>query len=961
MSAHEDVRSRVLRVLPEAASGAVQVLVEMTTAPGDFPQHVELELRARPLALGARLPEAGVRRPPAIASARRRVTLTEETSRVAMTIQVPGHRRWSPDEPWRYLLGVRVHDSERAEVADDERSFGFRDIRFDADGLHIDDERMHIKGVLYQPHYISLGGLAPPAEELEAEVQSMLDTGFNLVRAHVRPAPPAFLDAADRLGLMVLEEPAIGWVNDSDKLEGWLKEEIAWMVRRDHHHPSIVMWCVLNELSGDAYLYGESLVKFLAQRDPTRPILEDSGGFFRSHYQPVGAEPMQPMLDEHAYPPCPIPWGERERLRTMGHETGPALVSEFGYGMLMDTEEYVAEFARRGVLGSERDIFVAMRERTMSALATGETWSEDAWLNESAAIHADMTADMVELLRANADLDGLVYTQWQAVHSEASAGLLEPWGQSRDTHEAMTHALRPLQVTVLPSKASVRQGELQRVDVAVVNDTGAPVYGEVVVEADTAVRAADGTRGRGFGYQEFPPGVTQLSEEGFQMEQAGEVVFRGYLAGEAGELLESSRPVRQTVVPAAPASWQVPLKGGQTIAVELVVPDADPGILAFAERENFGVRALRSNQESIPVALMAVDGSDSLGTGLTSSERVRLWRQVYEGGSLIVLLNDLPQDHIGRIAGSPRGLRTYPQLPVRVGVGLSTGNFIGRCDAGLVADGGFRPGDVPGFVFEAEGSTVEERVPDDGTPRLFLSHEASFSPVAMLMGRLPARSRSAAITLNHYRQRVGSTIASVPFGKGQVVFVGLPLLEPIAGGPDPLRDRLLAQLVIRLATEARHRERPDPGRPLPLDERQLATYALGMERLARVSAMADRFSFILAGSTARSNVVVDALIRRDQGLAALFEGNEGAWEHLQASLEDVWAGDVPAFVEREEQVLAKLKAVIMKGSPEARELGSRAVVPWGHGVVAFIQGDPERAHELLDAADALLGPGISDP
>ncbi len=951
---HADVQGRIERVVPDPETGRVHVDVSLRAPDDGRSRHVEVELRARPLALRSALPEGDDFRPPALAMARHRVNVHEGRAEISMTVDVPGHQLWEPESPWRYLMGLQVHGDARAEQADDERPFGFRTVQLGTDGFILNGIRRSLLGVLYQPHYVGLGGLYPSSDFLRQEVQQMLEVGFNLVRAHVRPAPTAFLDACDRYGLMVLEEPSIGWVDMSPKLEGWLKDEVEWMVRRDQHHPSIVMWGVLNELSGDAHLLGWPVTQHLVSLDATRPVLEDSGGFFRSRYVPAGGDALELMLDEHIYPPCPIPFAERERMLGLSAPEGPVFVSEFGYGALLDTEADVAEFESRGVLGVERNTFDAMRIRTRASVAARDTWDELAWRDSAQAVHAGMTADMVELLRANPRLVGSVYTQWQSVSSEASAGLLEAWGDPRPAYDAMAKALAPLQLTVLPAQASCTVGELQRVDVAVVNDTGAALEGSVVLNATGAVRHVDGAVGRGFDWQVFPPGVTRLSEEAFRMSEPGTVEFRAYLADASGEVMVASRAKTQVVVSEAPKERRVMWgPDGDFKRVRLVLPEGSAALTAFAQREGFGLSTLLDPEEAIPV--VAIEQPLELGDSVSAEDLLRIWRTVWEGGLAVVFMGDLPHDHIGRIAGSRRGVRLLPHLPVRLGVGLAAGNFMGRTHAILERDEPHQPGALLPMAFERPRGE-EPRIPEDSHPRLLQSDEASLAPGAMLVGAPPERTRAAAITLNHFRQKMGTSVAAVPYGKGQLLFVGMPLLEPVAGAPDARRDRVLADLILSLAHEA-YLSMPDAAsraRPLPLDERQLATYAEHMSRLSRLCAVADRYSFVTFGAMAPRSLVTDAIVRRDQALARVFHEEEQAWELLEQAFTGTWSAETEHFVEREEQTLAQLKQLILKATAEARGLGARVVHEWGHGVMGWIRGDPAEAHARLDFAEELL-------
>ena len=226
----------------------------------------------------------------------------------------------------------------------------------------------------------------------------------------------------------------------------------------------------------------------------------------------------------------------------------------------------------------------------------------------------------------------------------------------------------------------------------------------------------------------------------------------------------------------------------------------------------------------------------------------------------------------------------------------------------------------------------------------------------MIVGALPDSTRAAAITVNHFRHRAGSVICSMPYGRGRILFVGLPLLDPIAGEPDPLRDRMLSGLIESLAMEVRlgGPSAESTARPLALTDAQMAEYAEGMEHLTRLSALGDRYSFITSGRMAPAELALGAVVIRDRGLAGVFQEREDAWETLRSAFDGSWSEETAAFVNREESILEQLKEVISGATPEVRVEAAQVVQEWGYGVMAWIHGDHEEANARMDAADALL-------
>ncbi len=104
---------------------------------------------------------------------------------------------------------------------------------------------------------------------------------MNAVRMSHYPPDPAFLDAADELGLYVLDELA-GWQGFYDTPTG--ARLIGQMIRRDLNHPSILFWDNGNEGGWNTDNDGE-----FARWDPQRrPVLHPwaiHGGINTDHYE----------------------------------------------------------------------------------------------------------------------------------------------------------------------------------------------------------------------------------------------------------------------------------------------------------------------------------------------------------------------------------------------------------------------------------------------------------------------------------------------------------------------------------------------------------------------------------------------------------------------------------------------------------------------------------------------------
>jgi beta-galactosidase len=113
-------------------------------------------------------------------------------------------------------------------------------------------------------------------------VELLKAAGMNAVRTAHNPPSSAFLDACDRLGLLVLDEPFDVWKAHKVKFDygsdfdEWWKQDVSSMVLRDRNHPSIVIWGIGNEIPELEVDNGAALGKLIADQvrtlDNTRPL-----------------------------------------------------------------------------------------------------------------------------------------------------------------------------------------------------------------------------------------------------------------------------------------------------------------------------------------------------------------------------------------------------------------------------------------------------------------------------------------------------------------------------------------------------------------------------------------------------------------------------------------------------------------------------------------------------------------
>ncbi|MDR3717841.1 MAG: glycoside hydrolase family 2 TIM barrel-domain containing protein [Bryobacteraceae bacterium] len=202
-------------------------------------------------------------------------------STVALTLPVTAPKLWSPRKPQLYRAEVEIVSGgtvlDRVSVP-----FGIRSIEVDAErGLRINGEVIKLKGGCLHHDNGVLGSAAIDRAE-ERRVELMKQNGFNAIRTSHNPPSPAFLDACDRLGMVVIDEAFDMWKrpkNPEDyhvSFEEWSERDIESMVRRDGNHPSVVFWSIGNEIPERGDPEGVAIAARLAaavkRLDSSRPI-----------------------------------------------------------------------------------------------------------------------------------------------------------------------------------------------------------------------------------------------------------------------------------------------------------------------------------------------------------------------------------------------------------------------------------------------------------------------------------------------------------------------------------------------------------------------------------------------------------------------------------------------------------------------------------------------------------------
>lgn len=191
---------------------------------------------------------------------------------------------WSPSSPTLYSAVSKIYEGN---VLKDEYTtpFGVRSIEIiPGKGFFLNGEHTYFRGVCNHHDLGPLGGIANEAG-IRRQIRLLKDMGCNAIRtSHNMPAPE-LIRACDEMGMMVMVESFDEWKapkmdNGYHKFfDEWAEKDLVNLLHQFRSNPSVVMWCVGNEVPdqwpGNP---GVKLARFLQdichREDPTRPVTQ---------------------------------------------------------------------------------------------------------------------------------------------------------------------------------------------------------------------------------------------------------------------------------------------------------------------------------------------------------------------------------------------------------------------------------------------------------------------------------------------------------------------------------------------------------------------------------------------------------------------------------------------------------------------------------------------------------------
>jgi beta-galactosidase len=175
------------------------------------------------------------------------------------------------------LVGGKAVDATTA-------AFGIRELKFSVEnGFTLNGVSVKLRGGCMHHDNGPLGSAAIDRAE-ERRVELMKASGYNAIRTSHNPPSSAFLDACDRLGVLVLDEAFDCWEKGKNPedygkyFDDWWQRDLDAMILRDRNHPCVILWSIGNEIPQRAeergYVIAKQLSDEIRRLDPTRPVTE---------------------------------------------------------------------------------------------------------------------------------------------------------------------------------------------------------------------------------------------------------------------------------------------------------------------------------------------------------------------------------------------------------------------------------------------------------------------------------------------------------------------------------------------------------------------------------------------------------------------------------------------------------------------------------------------------------------
>lgn len=348
------------------------------------------------------------------------------------SIELPGCKLWSPEEPNLYELKINAGEDEIQSY------FAMRKFSLgqDSEGtvrIMLNNKPYFMNGLLDQGYWSDGMYTAPSDEALIYDIQTMKDLGFNTLRKHIKIEPLRWYYHCDRLGMIVwqdmvngggrysfaaigalptaalfLHSKHIAHVEDDERHRKFYARDdkagieeyysdAEGMIEHLYNVPSLALWTPMNE--GWGQFDSRKVCRFFKEKDPTRLVDHASGwvdhgaGDINSFHIYFSSFSF-PKFDENDRRAVGLTEFGGYSIKTEGHVFNPQ--KTFGYRVYKKS----GKFDRAIKKLYEKRIYKAMKKHGLSAAIYTELSDVEDELNGLLSYDREVLKISSEIIKA---------------------------------------------------------------------------------------------------------------------------------------------------------------------------------------------------------------------------------------------------------------------------------------------------------------------------------------------------------------------------------------------------------------------------------------------------------------------------------------------------------------------------------------------------------------------------------
>lgn len=406
-------------------------------------------------------------------------------------IAIANPKLWSPENPFLYNLKVTVKSAGKVIDSDTVR-FGMRFFTEKTGNFYLNGKRVFVKCTISWGYYPKT--IAYPTKQMaEKEIKAAKSFGFNAFGAHRTCATPALLDTADRLGIMIYQEPGgaprdreIEPKNSAEAFERELfLRKFQRLIRRDRNHPCLVWWDCANEATKDLPAeppnlkpYIDRMMRMVHKEDPSRLVTYTSESGLVPMFRPYDKDYSR-LCELHTVLNTPIVWRDRlylENLAFFPPRPNTAIYNGESrcFTALSDLPKVVKEY--KPILpksdGAAAKDWLDMLNKNFEQLGLKEDFGDAGnFCRLTGIVQGTGFARLAEAMRLNPNMDGFALNGWHCHHILGTSGMVDMFRDPKFPPEILADTLKPIHLAICPLPCVAYGNEEVAIKISLVNET----------------------------------------------------------------------------------------------------------------------------------------------------------------------------------------------------------------------------------------------------------------------------------------------------------------------------------------------------------------------------------------------------------------------------------------------------------------------------------------------------------